>query len=387
MTRSVCVITGSRAEYGLLSWLLREIRDDADLELRLIVTGAHLSPEFGETWRVIEEDGFAINAKVDLHLSGDAPPDIARSMSAALTGMAKALGEIKPDIAVVLGDRFEIFAAAQAAMLNRIPLAHIHGGELSEGAMDDAMRHAVTKMAHLHFVAAEPYRRRVIQLGETPERVFCVGAPGLDNIAYLDLLSRPELENAIGHKLGKRFLLVTYHPVTLMETSTAINELLATLDMFPDYNILITGVNADPGHKDIASRLKSYADGQPDRVSLRASLGQLRYLSAMKHAAAVIGNSSSGIIEAPAIKTPTVNIGERQSGRIRGATIIDCGESRNEIAAAVRKAVSHEFRETTQSAVHPYGTPGVAARIKAVLKDFPLEGILVKRFHDLPAAS
>lgn len=387
MTRRICVITGSRAEYGLLYRLLKEIRDDAEMELRLAATGAHLSPKFGETYRVIEADGFTIDAKVDLHLSGDAPSHIAEAMGAAVTGMTEAFGRLKPDIAVVLGDRFEIFAAAQAAMLCRIPLAHIFGGELTEGAMDDAMRHAVTKMAHLHFVAAEAYRRRVIQLGESPERVFCVGATGLDNIARLDLLSRSGLEEAIGRKLGKRFLLVTYHPATLMGTSTAIDELLAALDMFPDHNILITGVNADPGHQDIASKLESYAAGQPDRISLYASLGQLRYLSAVKHAEAVIGNSSSGIIEAPAMKTPTVNIGERQRGRLRGASVIDCGENRSEIIAAVRKAVSPEFRESVRNSPSLYGTPGASKRIKSVLKDFPLEGILIKRFHDLPAAS
>ena len=384
MGRRVCVVTGSRAEYGLLYWLIKEIVDDPDLDLQLVATGMHLAPQFGDTYRAIEEDGFALDAKVNMDLGGDAPADIAKSMGIGIGGMVEAFTDLAPDIAVVLGDRFEIMAAAQAAMLAGVPLAHIHGGELTEGAMDDAMRHAITKMSHVHFVASELYRNRVIQLGEAPERVFIVGATGLDNIERLELLERRQLEESLDTPLGEKFFLVTYHPATLSHQESAVDELVAALDGFPDHHVLVTGVNADPGRDHIAGKLEAYASRHPGRVSLHASLGQLRYLSAMKHCAAVVGNSSSGIIEAPALKAPTVNMGERQGGRLRSVSVIDCAETRDQISAAIQKAVSAEFRDSLQDASSPYGTPGASRRIKDVLKTFPLEGILMKRFHDLP---
>ncbi len=383
--RKICVVTGTRAEYGLLYWLMKEIEDDPALTLQLVVTGAHLSPQFGDTWKVIEGDGFAIGAKVDLDIGDDTPVGVSRSMGLCVAGMAKAFDGLKPGIVVVLGDRYEILAAAEAAMIARIPIAHIHGGEATEGLIDEAIRHSVTKMAHLHFAGAEEYRRRIIQLGEDPERVFNVGAPGIDNIVKLDLLSLPDLERDTGLELGKDFFLVTYHPVTLdNDPAGAVGEMLTALDEFPGHRVIVTGVNADPGHAQIDRVLSDYANRHPKRVSLHGSLGQRRYLSAMKHAAAVIGNSSSGIIEAPALGVPTVNLGERQRGRVRSASILDCVEKAVNIADTIRKALSGEFLETMKTAVNPYGNGGASRKIKDYLKSADLSNILMKRFHNIP---
>ncbi len=386
MSRKICVVTGSRAEYGLLFWLMKEIQTDPDLTLQLVVSGMHLAEKFGATWREIEKDGFAIDASVDMELGDDTPTAIVRSMGKGMVGAAEAFERLRPDMVVVLGDRFEIFAAAQAAMLARIPIAHIHGGELTEGLIDEAIRHAVTKMAHLHFTSAEPYRRRVIQLGEDPDRVFNVGAVGLDNIFKLDLLGLDDLESRMDFALGNRFFLVTYHPLTLGndDQGKAINQLMAALDMFPEYRVIITGVNADPGNSRIAQRIMEYAENNSGRVLLRQSLGQLNYLSAMKHCSAVIGNSSSGIIEAPAMKVPTINMGERQRGRIRAESVIDCGETSNDIAVAIKKAISPEFRATLPTIKNPHGDGGASRAIKNIIKNTKLENILMKRFNDLP---
>ena len=383
--RKICVVTGTRAEYGLLYWLMKEIEDDPALALQLVVTGAHLSPQFGDTWKVIEDDGFAIGAKVDIEIGDDTPTGVSRSMGLCVIGMAAAFERLRPDIVVVLGDRYEILAAAEAAMIAGIPIAHIHGGEITEGAMDDAMRHAITKLAHLHFTAAEPYRARVIQMGEDPGRVFAVGAPGLDNIDKLDLPDRPGVEKGLGLAPGQPYFLVTFHPATLGEgdPGAEAEEMLAAFDQFPDHRILLTGVNADPGHDRIAKRLADYAAGQDGRVSLHASLGQLRYLGAMKFAAAVVGNSSSGIVEAPAMKTPTVNIGDRQKGRLRAPSIIDCAGRTKDIAAAIGKALSDDFQAGLQSMTPPYGTGGASEAIKDRLKNADLTGINRKSFHNI----
>jgi UDP-hydrolysing UDP-N-acetyl-D-glucosamine 2-epimerase len=383
--RRICVVTGSRAEYGLLHGLLSGIEDEPGLELKLVVTGMHLAPRFGLTVREIEDDGFVIAERVDIGLDGDSPAATARAMGVCVIGMGEAFERLHPAIVVVLGDRFEILAAAQAALVARIPIAHIHGGELTEGAFDDSMRHAITKMAHLHFVAGPAHRARIIQLGEAPDRIFEVGALGLDNIAQLEPLERTALEAEIGFRLGEGFLLVTYHPVTLANDGgrRAVQELLAALDAFPDRQVLVTGVNADPGHDRIGARITEYASARSDRTRVCASLGRRRYLSAMKLCAAVIGNSSSGLIEAPAIGAPSVNLGSRQRGRERAPSVIDCGETRDEIGAAIRKALSPEFRTAFRGAPQAYGTPGAAARIVRVLKSHPLDGVLMKRFHDL----
>lgn len=381
------MLTGNRAEYGLLRWTMREIADDPALELQVAVTGAHLEPKFGMTVRQIEEDGFAVDARIPMQLEESSPVGITRSMAAGLAGIAEALDRLKPDILVILGDRYEIHAAATAAMIARVPIAHIHGGEATEGAIDEAIRHSVTKMAHLHFVAAEAYRRRVIQLGEAPERVFIVGACGLDNLARLEALDRRGLEAALGFPLGDGFLLVTYHPATLApeESVRGTKELLAALDRFPERRVLITGTNADPGGAPIRAMLVDYARERPARVLLRESLGQHLYLNALKAAAAVVGNSSSGIIEAPSFGVPTVNLGDRQRGRLRAASVIDCGETREAIAAAVGKALDPGFRAALDPSATPYGRPGAARLIRDVLRSHPLDDILRKKFHDLPA--
>lgn len=383
--RKICVLTGSRAEYGLLRWTLHEIAADPALQLQLIVTGAHLEPKFGRTIEAIEGDGFAIDAPVEMRLLDDSPTGIARAVSDGIVGVAEVLGRLKPDILLLLGDRFEVLAAATAAMISRVPIAHVHGGEATEGAFDEAIRHAVTKMAHLHFVAADAYRDRVIQLGESPDRVFVVGAAGLDNIARIDLVDRTALDRSLGLAAGGGFFVVTYHPVTLGgDDEGAVTELTAALDQFPDHQVLITGTNADPGSDPIREAIDAYARSGSDRVIFHESLGQQLYLSALKHAAAVVGNSSSGLIEAPALGVPTVNVGDRQRGRLRAASVIDCAPRRDSIVAAVRKALDPGFRATVGPARTPYGSPGAAGRIRDVLKSFRLEGILLKRFYDVP---
>ena len=384
--RKICFVTGSRAEYGLLFWLMKEIESDPDLDLQFVVTGAHLSAKFGETVTVIEEDGFAIHERIDIEPDDNTPAGVTRSMGLCLMGMAEALDRLRPDIVVVLGDRYEILAAAEAAMLARIPIAHIHGGEVTEGALDDAMRHAITKMASLHFVATEPYANRVIQLGEAPKRVFNVGAPGLDNLDKLTLLDRAGLEEALDVPPDRPFFLVTYHPATLgdEDQSREAEAMLAAFDRFADHRVIITGVNADPGRDRIAQLLADYAANSEGRASLHASLGQLRYLSAMKHADAVIGNSSSGIVEAPALKTPTVNIGDRQKGRLRAKSIINCAGNKDDIAAAIGRVLDPEFRAGLEGMALPYGSGGASRKIKDHLKAADFSGLTRKPFHDIP---
>lgn len=383
--RKICVITGSRAEYGLLYWLLKEIQADTELELQLIATGMHLSPEFGLTWQQIAADGFNIDRKVEMLLSSDTPVGISKAMGLGLIGFADALAELNPDIAVILGDRFEIFAAAQAAMNLRIPLAHIHGGELTEGAVDDAIRHALTKLSHLHFTANEIYRQRVIQLGEQPERVFNVGAPGLDNIYNLPLLSRSELEQAIGFRLGRRNLLVTYHPVTLENASAAeqFNELLHALDGFQDAHVIFTHSNADADGRIIGQLIDEYRKRQPERIAAFVSLGSLRYLSLMSQVDAVVGNSSSGLLEAPCFKIPSINIGDRQRGRLCASSVLHCSPTSSAIRRTLETALSKEFADSLSTSTNPYGEGGASLKIKQCLKQFPLQAILKKTFYDL----
>jgi len=387
--RKICVVTGTRAEYGLLFWLMKEIDADPALTLQLIVTGTHLEARFGNTVEVIERDGFKVDARVALDLADDAPVTVARASGTAVAGIAAALDDLKPEIVVVLGDRFEILAAAQAAMLTRTPIAHIHGGEATEGLIDEAIRHAITKMAHLHFPSAEPYRTRIIQMGEDPARVFTVGAPGLDNIEREKLLERDALSDAVGLDLSGDYFLVTYHPVTLSEDdpARAINALLAALDDNPAHKVIFTGVNADPGNAAIADAVHTYVTNNRNRARAVTSLGQVRYLSAMKHCACVIGNSSSGLIEAPSMHVPTVNVGARQRGRLRAASVIDCDDGAEDIKAAIAKAVSSDHMALTRNVINPYGAPGASVLIKDHLADADLDGILMKRFHDLQGAA
>jgi len=383
--RKICVVTGSRAEYGLLYWLMKEIQDDSALELQIIVTGMHLSPEFGLTWKQVEQDGFIIHRKVEMLLSSDTPVGISKSIGLGVIGFADALECLQPDVLVVLGDRFEIFAACQAAMTHRIPIAHIHGGEITEGAVDDAIRHAITKMSHLHFTATESYRQRVIQLGEQPQRVFNAGAPGLDNIFRLQLLDKPQLEQAIGFKLGKRNLLVTFHPVTL-ENATAASQfgnLLKALDCFDDSHIIFTLPNADADGRVIIGMIEQYRQRFPERIASFVSLGSLRYLSALKYMDAVVGNSSSGLIEAPAFKIGTINIGDRQKGRLCADSVIHCEPEVDAIVQAFNRLFSEKFQESLKTVENPYGNSGASAKIKELLKSQSLDGVLKKSFYDL----
>ena len=383
--RKICVVTGGRPDYGLLRWLMEDIRGDARLALQVAVTGMHLAPEFGLTVREIEADGFAVDARVEVQLTGDTPVSIAKSVGFGVSGFADALQRLRPDLLVVLGDRFEILAAVQAAMLARIPIAHIHGGELTEGAVDDAIRHAVTKMSHLHFAAAEPYRRRIIQMGEAPDRVFTVGAPGVDNVKRVAPLDRRAFEAAIGMELRTPVFLVTYHPVTLgdaAETDGA-DALLASLDCFDESRIIFTRPNADAGGRAIAVTIDHYVAARPGRSVVFASLGQQRYLSALAHVDVVIGNSSSGLIEAPAAGVPTVNIGDRQKGRLRSPSVIDCAPDPAAITKAIRQALTPEFRHLAKTATPAHGAGDAARRICEILATFPLDRLARKAFHDV----
>ncbi len=383
--RKVCVVTGTRADYGLLYWLMKEIDAATDTELQLLVTGMHLSPEFGLTWKQIEADGFCITAKVDMQLSSDTPAGITKSMGHGMIGFADALADLKPDILVVLGDRFEIFAAASAAMVARIPIAHIHGGEATEGLIDEPIRHSITKMSHLHFTAAEEYRRRVIQMGENPATVFNVGAAGLDNIEQLALLNREEFEGAIGFKLAGKNLIITFHPVTL-EDSTAkqqFSQLLQALDRLNDAHLIFTKPNADCDGRIIIEMIDDYVALNKDKAISFTSMGQLRYLSALQHVDAVIGNSSSGLIEAPSFRIGTVNIGDRQRGRIKAKSVIDCQPECGSILAAIDQLYSDEFQDRLRQVINPYGQGGMAKKVVGILRRYPLDGILKKCFYDL----
>lgn len=383
--RKVCVFTGTRAEYGILRPLLRTILQKPELHLQLLVSGMHLSPEFGLTVREIEGDGFSIDERVEMLLSSDTPLGTVKSAALGLMGIAEAIGRLAPDILVLLGDRFEAFAAAAAAYLLGVPVAHLHGGEVTEGAVDEGLRHAVTKMSALHFTATEEYRRRVIQLGEDPSAVFNVGALGVEEIRHLPLLSRPELEKSLGVPLGERSVLVTFHPVT-QEAGSAkeqIGALLEALDRLPLSRILFTKANADAEGRLINALLEEYVASRPEKASLFASLGQLRYLSAIRHCEAVIGNSSSGLIEAPSLGIPTVNIGNRQKGRVRGASVIDCEPAADTIEAACRRALTEEFKKIARTADNPYYRVGTAERIAEILQTAEL--LRPKIFFDLPA--
>ena len=384
--RKICVVTGSRAEYGLLYWLLKAIEADDELQLQVIVTGMHLSPEFGLTWREIVADGFSINRKVEMLLSADTPSGISKSMGLGLIGFADALQDLQPDMLVLLGDRFEIFVAAQAAMNQRLPIAHIHGGELTEGAVDDAIRHSISKLAHLHFTATEVYRQRVIQLGEHPDRVFNVGAPGLDNIYKLPLLDKLQLEQALDFSLGKQNILVTFHPVTLENETVAaqFQQLLLALDNFTDLHIIFTHGNADADGRAISTMIENYRQQHPTRVASFVSLGSLRYLSTLRLMDAVVGNSSSGLLEAPALKIPTVNIGDRQRGRICADSIIHCLPQAEAISKAIQTVFSADFLARVRNVTNPYGAGGASEKIKNILKQTATADLLKKQFYDLP---
>lgn len=384
MKRKICVVTGTRAEYGLLAPLMRGIRKDRALTLQIIASAMHLSREFGSTYREITGDGFCVDAKVRIALKTDTPRGLAGSIGETISGVASALARLKPDIVVILGDRFEAFGAAVAAMTSRIPIAHLNGGEATFGLLDEAMRHAITKMSHLHFTSTEAYRRRVIRLGEDPSRVFNVGAIGLDNIRRLVPVSQGALEKGLGFAFNKRNLLVTFHPVTLEEGTARVQcaALLAALDECTDTTLIFTKANADPGGRAINAMIDAYVARRRHKAACFASMGSEKYLSVMRHADAVVGNSSSGIIEAPSFGIGTINIGERQDGRVRAASVIDCAPTQRSIREALGRLYSGRFRRTLRTAVNPYGDGRTAPRIVKVLKRYDLTGILKKRFYE-----
>ncbi len=380
--RRLCVVTGSRAEYGLLHSLMKGIQSDADLELQIIATGMHLSPEYGSTFRVIEQDGFLIDAKVEMLLSSDTPVGIAKSIGLGTIGMADALARLQPDLLVLLGDRFEILAAAQAALVARIPVAHLYGGDSTEGAFDEAIRHSITKMAHLHFVSNADAARRVRQLGECPAQIHLVGSTGIDQIKCLELLGRRQLEEKLGLSFREKNLLITFHPATLEGESPAaqFQELLLALDRLGSaVGLIFTKPNADTAGRALIPLLEGYARTR-DHARVFTSLGQQLYLSVMAQVSAVVGNSSSGLYEAPSFKVPTVNIGARQEGRLQAASVLNCKPFSAEIEKTIRRA----FRLDCSEVMNPYGDGASTGRILAVLKAADLNAdLLRKRFYDL----
>jgi UDP-hydrolysing UDP-N-acetyl-D-glucosamine 2-epimerase len=381
MNRKICVVTGSRAEYGLLYWVLHGLRERADIELQIVVTGMHLAPEFGHTVDEIVKDGFSVSRRVEMLLASDTPGGIAKSVGLGVIGMSDAFEHLCPDLVVVLGDRFEILAAVQACLIHNIPVAHIAGGDTTEGAFDESIRHAITKMAQVHFVTNELSARRVRQLGEDPRRIHVVGSPGLDHLRRRPLLDRPALEAALGAPLGARNLLVTFHPVTLESDAGMgqFTELLAALDALDVGTALwFTRPNADTGGRAIAAALDAWAEARSTRTHTYASLGQLRYLSLMAQVDAVVGNSSSGLYEAPSFGVPTVNIGERQRGRLAASSVLHCDAERLEIGATIARALELDC----SSVVNPYGDGHSAARIVELLGQLPrAKELLKKPFH------
>lgn len=382
--KKVCVVTGTRAEFGLLYWLMKEIELDRKLQLQLVVTGMHLSPEFGLTYKEIEKE-FRIDKKIEMLLSSDTPIGISKSMGLAQISFAEVYEELQPDMVVLLGDRYEIFAAATTALVCRIPIAHISGGETTEGAFDESIRHSITKMSHLHFVAANEYRKRVIQLGEHPSRVFNVGGTGIENILRLKLLTKEEFEKSIGFELGKKNILVTFHPVTL-ECYTAesqFQELLNALDTLEDTRIIFTKSNSDTDGRIINQMIDDYVIKNKNKSIAFVSLGQLRYLSALSLVDAVVGNSSSGLMEAPSFKIGTINIGDRQKGRVRASSVIDCKPNQKSISTAFERLYSPEFKSTLKEVENPYGNSRASEKILLELKKVNLDNILKKSFYDL----
>jgi UDP-hydrolysing UDP-N-acetyl-D-glucosamine 2-epimerase len=381
--KKIAVFTGTRAEYGLLYWLLKDIQSDAELELQLLVSGTHLSPEFGNTYSEIEKDGFTIDEKIEILLSSDTAVGVAKSMGLGVLGFTDALSRLKPDALVILGDRFEALAAAQTAMILRIPIVHLHGGEITEGAYDDAIRHAITKLSYVHCTSTDEYRNRVIQLGEIPSRVTNVGAIGLDHLSRSHFMTVDALSKSLYFPLIKPFLLVTYHPVTLVdeEPGSSFQELLDSLDEFPEYQIILTYPNADDGGRSIISLLESYAKNNPERVLAIPSLGQKRYLSAVKYSSAVIGNSSSGIIEVPSFDVATINIGLRQKGRLSAKSVIHCKPYKKDIVKAINDGINKTYKSNDEVILNPYGQGDASSQIVNLLKD--LKGSTFKSFHDL----
>ena len=382
--RKICVITGTRAEYGLLYWLMKEINVDNALVLQVVVTGMHLSEEFGNTYQQIEKDGFTIDKKVDISLTSDTELAISKSMGLGIIGFADVFNKLQPDLIVVLGDRFEIFSAVSAALIAKIPVAHLHGGEVTEGVIDESIRHSITKMSHLHFAATDEYRNRIIQLGEQPDKVFHVGGLGIDNINKLKLLSKADFENTINFELGEKNILITFHPVTL-EKSTSGMQFQALLDSISELKntkIIFTKANADIDGRVINTMIDDYVAKHDNTIAFK-SMGQLNYLSALQFIDAVVGNSSSGLIEAPSFKIGTIDIGDRQKGRIKTDSVISCLPKKRNIDSAFNKMYSEEFQNTLDQVENAYGKGGASKEIVNIIKSVNLHNIIKKPFHDI----
>ncbi len=383
--RNVCIVTGSRSDYGLLYWIIKYFNEDPEIKLNLIATGMHLSPEFGNTYKQIEEDGFAINEKIESLLSSDTAQGVAKSIGLNVINFASSFSNFKPDILVLLGDRSEIFAAAQAALIAQIPIAHIHGGETTEGSIDEAFRHSITKMSHLHFVATEAYKNRVIQLGERPENIFNFGSPGLDNIHNIDTLNNEELEDKLKLKFNKFNFLITFHPPTIncdqKIIDNSIAEILNSLEHFKNTHFFFTKSNSDVSGRIINQRIEEFVDRNNAISVVHPSLGQKTFLSLLRNIDVMIGNSSSAFIEAAALKVPSINIGIRQNGRLTSSSIIHCAEK--ELIYAIEKALNNDFKKSFSTGSFPYGFgENNSLKIYKKIKDFPLENILIKIFYN-----
>lgn len=381
--KKVCFFTGTRAEYGLLFWLLKDVDADPELTLQLLVSGMHLSFEFGETYKQIEQDGFKIDEKIEMLLSSNTAVGTAKSIGLGVLGFTDALYRLKPDIIVILGDRFEALSVAQTALILRIPVLHLHGGEITEGAYDDPIRHAITKLSYLHGTSTEEHRHRVIQLGEMPDRVFNVGAIGLDHLERTEFMTLQELSRSLNFDLTNKYFVVTYHPVTSgrEEPEVSFKNILSALDEFPEYQVILTYPNADDGGKVIIPLLEQYATNNPVRVKAIRSLGHKRYLSAIKYSSAVIGNSSSGIIEVPAFNVPTVNVGIRQLGRACAKSVLHVDPIKMDIVKSTIIGITGSYKEIGENIVNPYGQGDASGQVIKMIKSKKID--LSKRFFDM----
>lgn len=383
--RKICVVTGTRAEYGLLSRLMRLIDESADCQLQVIATNMHLLPEYGNTYQEIERDGFHIDAKVPMKKLSDDVYGVIDSMAEEMKGMNQVFFQLNPDMVVILGDRYEMLVTATVAMLQRIPIAHLHGGEISEGAIDDSIRHAITKMSYLHFTSTEEYRRRVIQLGEHPNRVFYVGAIGVENLKTIPLLSKQDLEDSLNFTFDRETILVTYHPVTLGNRlpKDEIDDFLSALGAFPRLKVLFTMPNSDQGSDIIRQTIDTYCLMHPNRCKCYSSLGLKRYLSALQYVEAVVGNSSSGILEVPSAHIPTLNIGDRQKGRVHGNSVLDCASDKESIVKGLAMVLSSSFKEVALKTSNPYEKANTAQSVFDVISTYPLDKLKQKSFYNL----
>lgn len=385
MKRKICIATGTRADWGLLSPIAQALNKRDDVDLKIIATNMHLSEEYGSTWKEIENDGLKIDWRVKMKSDADTRKDTVLAMSECMAGMAEALAALQPDLLVILGDRYEMLATASAALILRIPIAHIAGGAISQGAYDESIRHAITKMSHIHLTETERYRKRVIQLGENPEHVIYTGAIGVYNIMHTQYISREQLERELNLTLSDRLILATFHPATLdeMPPQQQCKNLLAALDRHPDYQTIFTYPNNDSEGRIIIQLIENYRRRHPERVAVFPSLGMRRYLSMLHCATAVVGNSSSGIVEVPSIGIPTLDIGIRQMGRTAAPSVLHCGVSEEEIVDGLETVLSSSFRMIAKSAENPYYLPDTLEKMVDAIVNTPLDNIIIKPFYDV----